>query len=86
MTQQSNGLAQPNSIVIESGALAIAGLAGMYAELIKKVAFHGHDLDRVKALQMVGEIGRLQRMALAWLDSCPPHTEDAGTKADQVPA
>lgn len=61
----ANGL---NAIVVESGALAIAGLAGMYADLVKKTAYHDHPLDWVKARQMVGEIGRLQTQALAWLD------------------
>lgn len=42
--------------------------AGLNAGLVKKTAFHGHPLDRVKARQMVGEIGRLQKQALAWLD------------------
>jgi len=64
-----------NPIVVESGALAIAGVAGMYADLIKKTAYHGHTLDWVKARQMVGEIGRLQKQALAWLDSM---TQDGG--------
>ena len=57
-----------NPVVVESAALALAGLTGMYADLVKKTAFHGHPLDRVKARQMVGEIGRLQKQALAWLD------------------
>ena len=55
-------------VVLLSVLLALAGLAGMYADLVKKTAFHGHPLDRVKARQMVGEIGRLQKQALAWLD------------------
>lgn len=58
----------PNPIILESGALALAGLAGMYADEIKKVAYHGHQLNIVKARQMVGEIGRLQRAALAWIN------------------
>lgn len=40
----------------------------MYADEIKKVAYQGHKLNIVQARQMVGEIGRLQRAALAWLD------------------
>jgi len=60
-----NGL---SSIVVESGALALAGLAGMYADLVKKTAYHDHPFDFLKARQMVGEIGRLQKLALAWLD------------------
>ena len=57
-----------NPIVVESATLALAGLTGMYADEMKKVAYHGHKLNIMKARQMVGEIGRLQKQALAWLD------------------
>ena len=59
--------------------MALVGLAGMYADEIKKVAYQGHKLNIVKARQMVGEIGRLQRAALAWInlqsETCKPESE-----------
>lgn len=67
------------SIVMESEALALAlgAMAGMYADLVKKAAFQGHEIDYIRAMQLLGEIGRLQQRAVAWLDGVTPENSAA---------
>lgn len=44
-------------------ALGLTGEAGEFADLIKKVAYHGHALDKVKAAKELGDV--LWYLALA---------------------
>lgn len=43
-------------IRLEVVALGIAGEAGEVADIVKKVAGHGHDLDRIKLAEELGDV------------------------------
>lgn len=46
---------QAGDLGLVNWALGLAGEAGEYADLVKKAVFHGHELDRDKALKELGD-------------------------------
>lgn len=38
------------------GALGLVGEAGEFSELVKKIAFHGHNIDKAKLIRELGDV------------------------------
>jgi len=49
-----NGRATRDDLLL--GAVGLAGESGEVADVVKKHVFHGHELDRTRALEELGDI------------------------------
>jgi NTP pyrophosphatase (non-canonical NTP hydrolase) len=54
-TASSEGLASPGAS-LSMAALGLSGESGEFAELVKKHLFHGHPLDKEKAMKEIGDV------------------------------